>query len=144
MECQFITEYYQVADEGVKQASVKSAREEVEGIMKTIYDENPSYWPYGLKVTGHTDLYLVRDNMTKKAAGFVGWQQQVKGNKRVGSYTIGILPEFRGQGKAKEALGAILNKCASRCDEVRAYIVPENKTSHKLAEHFNIPIQEEF
>jgi hypothetical protein len=41
--------------------------------MNSIYNENPKYWPYGLNVEGHDEVYLVRDSLTKKACGFVGW-----------------------------------------------------------------------
>lgn len=41
--------------------------------MDKIYNENPTWWPYGLNVEGHKDVYLVKDATTNEVAGFVGW-----------------------------------------------------------------------
>lgn len=121
-----------------------SAREEARGIMKKIYDEDPSYWPYGLDIPGHESLYIVRDNMTKQAAGFVGWQELVERGRRVGSYSIGILPEYRNRGFAKEAVAKILQIKSANVDEVRAYVMPHNKPSHNLADSLGVKVQESF
>jgi RimJ/RimL family protein N-acetyltransferase len=121
-----------------------SAREEARGIMKKIYDEDPSYWPYGLDIPGHESLYLIRDNMTKAAAGFVGWQEEVENGKRIGSYSIGILPEYRQKGFAKEAVAKILRIKSAAVDEVRAYIMKHNAPSQALAGSLGVNVHSEF
>lgn len=129
----------------VKSASFESPeRQEVRGIMKRIYDENPSYWPYGLNIEGHDSLYLVRDNMTKAAAGFVGWQEFREDMHKVGCYSIGILPEYRKNGFAKEAVAKIIREKAAGVDEVRAYVVHSNTPSKNLAKSLGIPVKEKF
>lgn len=129
-----------------KQASAidMSAREEARGIMKRIYDEDPSYWPYGLDIPGHESLYLIRDNMTKAAAGFVGWQEMIEDGKRVGSYSIGILPEYRQKGFAKEAVAKILRIKSAAVDEVRAYVMKHNDPSTALANSLGVDVCNEF
>ena len=129
-----------------KQASAidMSAREEARGIMKKIYDEDPSYWPYGLDIPGHESLYLIRDNMTKAAAGFVGWQEEVENGKRIGSYSIGILPEYRKKGFAKEAVAKILRIKSAAVDEVRAYVMKHNAPSKALAGSLGVNVHSEF
>jgi RimJ/RimL family protein N-acetyltransferase len=121
-----------------------SAREEARSIMKKIYDEDPSYWPYGLDIPGHESLYLIRDNMTKAAAGFVGWQEMVEDGKLVGSYSIGILPEYRNKGFAKEAVAKVLRIKSAAVDEVRAYVMKHNAPSHALADSLGVTIKENF
>lgn len=122
-----------------------SAKDECREVMKAIYDENPSYWPYGLDIDQHQSVYLVRDNMTKAAAGFVGWQQWTEWPmKKIGSYSIGILPQYRGNGYASEAVAKILQeKCAS-VDEVRCYAVKCNNKSQGLAKKLHINVFNEF
>lgn len=128
-----------------KNASANTAaRDEVRSIMQRIYNEDPSYWPYGLDIPGHESVYLIRDNMTKAAAGFVGWQQHRKGGKMVGSYSIGILPEYRNKGFAKEAVAKIIREKAAGVDEVTAYICSHNARSKGLARSVHVPITENF
>jgi hypothetical protein len=129
-----------------KQASAidMSAREEARGIMQRIYNEDPSYWPYGLDIPGHESLYLVRDNMTKQAAGFVGWQELIENGKKVGSYSVGILPEYRNKGFAKEAVAKILRIKSASVDEVRAYVMEHNTPSKALANTLGIKVTEKF
>lgn len=127
----------------IKSASM-SARQECLNIMNKIYEEDPSYWPYGLGIPGHESVYLVRDNMTKAAAGFVGWQEHYENGRKIGSYSIGILPEYRNKGMAKEAVAKILREKSARVDEVRAYIVHGNKPSHALADSIGVSVQEKF
>lgn len=131
----------------VKSASEESytinseSRRELEGIMDRIYREDPSYWPDGLDISGHDDIYMVREASTNEPAGFVGWQAFPDGNgKTVGLYTIGILPEHRRKGFAKEAVSKILSKKANEVDYVRAYIAAHNDPSLKLADKLNVPV----
>lgn len=128
--------------EFTKQAS--TAREEVRHIMNRIYEEDPSYWPYGLDIPGHESVYLIRDNMTKQAAGFVGWQMFKENGRKVGSYSIGILPEYRNNGFAKEAVAKILQKKAASVDEVRSYVCDHNKRSKGLANSLGVTVHTEF
>lgn len=125
-----------------KQAS--AAKDEVREIMHKIYAEDPTYWPYGLGIEGHDSVYLIRDTMTKQAAGFIGWQVQNKAGRKIGSYSIGILPEFRNNGFAKEAVAKILQEKAASVDEVRSYICEHNKRSQKVANKLSIPIYTKF
>ena len=118
-----------------------SSLQEVNSIMDKIYKENPSYWPYGLHAAGHDSLYIIRDKMTKAAAGFVGWQEDHdKLGRKIGSYTIGILPEYRNNGFAKEAVAKVLSMKSGEVDEVRAYVVPGNKPSEGLANSLGVPV----
>ena len=130
-----------------KQASSSvdmSAREEARDIMRRIYDEDPSFWPYGLDIPGHESLYLVRDKLTKQAAGFVGWQEMLDGGKKVGSYSVGILPEYRKKGFAKEAVAKILRIKSASVDEVRAYVMDHNTPSKALASSVGVKVTEKF
>lgn len=138
MAAQFSIEMYNTGD---MEKSASTARDEVASIMRRIYDENPSYWPYGLDIPGHTDVYLVRDNMTKAACGFVGWQEQTRNGKKIGSYTIGILPEYRNNGYARAAVAEVLDKKASSCDEVCAYVMEHNKASKALADSLHVDVR---
>lgn len=139
----YIIEHHTFSDaEMVKSAS--TARDEVRSIMKRIYEEDPSYWPYGLDIPGHESVYLIRDAMTKAAAGFVGWQEERKGFRKVGSYSIGILPEYRGKGFAKEAVARIIMEKAAGVDEVRAYVCAHNAKSKGLAYSLGIKVHTEF
>lgn len=117
---------------------------EVQACMKRIYEENPSYWPYGLDIPGHDAVYAVRDNATEKVAGFVGWQERNERGHRVGSYSIGILPEYRGKGFAKEAVAKVLRAKVAGVDEVRAYVVDGNKPSESLAGSLHINVHKKF
>lgn len=112
--------------------------------MQRIYEEDPSYWPYGLDVPGHESVYLIRDAMTKAAAGFVGWQEMYEGFKKIGSYSIGILPEYRNKGFAKEAVAKILMEKSAGVDEVRSFICDWNAKSKGLANSLGIKIQTKF
>jgi RimJ/RimL family protein N-acetyltransferase len=125
-----------------KMASTSSAKEACQEIMERIYGENPTYWPYGLNIEGHNSggVYLVKDAKTKKAVGFTGWQVQKRGSRKIGYYSIGILPEYRGNGFAKSAVSQLLRSKIAEVDEVRAFIVPHNTPSMALAEQLGVSI----
>lgn len=125
----------------VKEAGTRT---EAASIMDGIYREEPKWWPYGWTPEGHDDLYIIRDRMTKKACGVVGWQEFDEGGIRVGSYSIGILPEYRGSGFAKEAVAKIVSAKSAGVDEVRAYVKSGNDPSKALARSLHIPVREEF
>ncbi|MCD8064867.1 GNAT family N-acetyltransferase [Akkermansia sp.] len=140
----YVVDYIAFPSPGVKSAYDLSRRMEAQAIMDRIYNEDPSYWPYGLGIPGHDGVYLIRDRMTKQAAGFVGWQQMMEGGRLIGSYSIGILPEYRGHGFAKEAVAKILREKAAGVDEVRSYVMPHNQKSKALAASLGVPVHEEF
>lgn len=140
----YVVDYIAFPADGTKQAYDLSGRMEAQAIMDRIYNEDPSYWPYGLGIPGHDGVYLIRDKMTKQAAGFVGWQQMLEGGRLIGSYSIGILPEYRGHGFAKEAVAKILREKAAGVDEVRSYVMPHNQKSKALAASLGVPVHEEF
>lgn len=126
-------------------AADQEAFDEVSNAMKVVYDENPEYWPYGLNIAGHDSVYAIRDNATEKIAGWVGWQEHYDDNgKKVGSYSIGILPEYRGKGLAKEAVAKIIMEKVAHVDRVVSYIVPGNKASESLAHSLHIPVDNNF
>ena len=113
-------------------------------IMDRIYNENPSWWPYGLNVEGHDSVYIIEDKLTKQAAGFLGWQKQYKDGEKIGSYSIGILPEFRNKKLAKEAVAKLLQEKSASVDKIVSYVIAGNTPSTKLAESLNIPVIKEF
>ena len=115
----------------------------VEGIMRRIHDEEPSYWPYGLAVDQFNGgLYMVKRSSNEDPVGFVGWQKFSEGGRDVGYYAIGILPEYRQQGFAKQAVTQVIREIGDQCHEVRAMIMPHNQPSKALARSLSIPMIE--
>jgi RimJ/RimL family protein N-acetyltransferase len=124
-----------------KSAAFRSpARQECEGIMQRIYNERPDYWPYGLNVDQHSDVYMVREASSRQPVGFVGWQALNEDGVKVGYYSIGILPEHRGKGLAKQAVEGILAEKRASVDAVRAFVMPHNLPSLKLAASLGIEV----
>lgn len=121
-----------------------ASREEAAGIMDAIYNERRKWWPYGWTPEGHESLYVVKEASTGKACGVVGWQEFMDSGVRVGSYSIGILPEYRGNGFAKEAVAKVLREKAAGVDEVRAYVVAGNEPSSRLAGSLGIGVHRKF
>lgn len=117
------------------------ARRECENIMKRIYDEDPSYWPHGLDIAAHDGgVYMIREASTKKPIGFTGWQERMQGNTKVGFYSIGILPEYRNNGYAKQAVAKLISIKAANVDRVQALVMKHNKPSLALAESLQVPV----
>lgn len=117
------------------------ARRECEGIMQKIYKENPSYWPYGLDMAAHDGgVYMIREASTKKPIGFTGWQERMDGATKVGFYSIGILPEYRNNGYAKQAVAKLISIKAANVDRVQALVMRHNKPSLALADALHIPV----
>lgn len=118
--------------------------EQVRTIMRKIHDENPAYWPYGLSADQFDSggLYLVQKQASSEPVGFVGWQKFNEEGRRVGYYAIGILPEFREQGFAKQAVAGVLREIGDSCDEVKALIMASNAPSKALARSVGVPIVE--
>jgi RimJ/RimL family protein N-acetyltransferase len=119
-------------------------RQECEAIMERIRAETPSYWPNGCDISGHLktngSVYMIRKSASKEAIGFTGWQEFKEGQKKVGYYSIGILPEYRSNGFAKKAIRKLLAIKAASVDEVRAFIERHNTKSIGLAQALGIPI----
>lgn len=111
----------------------ESSRKELESVMARIYDEAPWKWPYGLSINAHDEIYMIRKTASLEPVGFTGWQERYDGLNKVGFYTVGILPEYRGHGMAKEAVGKLIAKKANEVDQVRAMIVEGNTESEHLA-----------
>lgn len=109
--------------------------------MKKIYDENPSYWPYGLDIAAHDGgVYMIREASTGKPIGFTGWQERNEDNIKVGYYSIGILPEYRNNGFAKKAVAKLISIKAANVDRVQALVMKHNKPSLALADALHIPV----
>lgn len=144
MYSSYYIEHYDFSDPMEKSASV--GRDTCRNIMRRIYNENPSYWPYGLNIEGHQSVYLIKESATNKPIGFVGWQEFTEGYpmKKIGSYSIGILPEYRGHDYASEAVSKILRAKAASVQEVRCYVVSGNKKSQGLANKLGIKCYNKF
>jgi RimJ/RimL family protein N-acetyltransferase len=114
--------------------SLKEAR----AIIDRVYRENPSYWPHGINVENFDGgLYLIREKRANTPVGFAGWQEryELDGSVpvKVGYYSIGVLPEYRRNGFAKEAIAKLIHLKSAGVDRVRAYIMEHNKASQSLA-----------
>jgi GNAT superfamily N-acetyltransferase len=115
----------------------------VEGIMRRIHDEDPSYWPYGLAADQFNGgLYMVKRSFADEPVGFVGWQKFDEGGRDVGYYAIGILPEYRQQGFAKQAVTQVIREIGNQCHEVKAMVMAHNQPSKALARSLSIPMIE--
>lgn len=103
-------------------------------IMRRVHDERPGYWPYGLSAA-HFDggLWMIRKQASGEPAGFVGWQERREGGRRVGYYSVGLLPGYRGNGMAKTAVNRLLAEKAAGVDVIKAFVCDGNKPSIGLA-----------
>ena len=121
--------------------------EEAEQILRRIYAENPRHWPHGLSV-GHFDdgCYLIREKSSNHAVGVAGFQKRHETSPQgvpqlVGYYSIGILPEYRRRGFAKEAVARLLREKSAGVDVVRALVVATNAPSLALARHLPVTLE---
>jgi hypothetical protein len=117
----------------------------VQGVFRTLYAEHPEHWGNGLSFNNFSpangeSVYLVRTKEASTPIGFVGWQNRHEGGKSIGYYSVGLLPEFRGQGYAKAAVAKIIAEKSAGVDEVRALIHHSNTASLHLAESLGIPV----
>lgn len=126
----------------VKLAS-DSAVATTDHILERIRQENPAHWPNGL-TRAHFDggLYLISKSASMEPVGFVGWQERDEERRKVGYYSIGVLPEFRHQGFAKRAVATILQEKSAGVDEVRAMVMSTNVPSKRLAESLGVAVME--
>lgn len=112
-------------------------RNQVDEVLQTIYNENPGFWPHGLSrgqfKSAGDELHVILDEETSKIAGFVGWQPRDTDKGRIGYYSIGVLPEFRGCKIATTAVKELMQKKAGEVDEVGALIMDGNRPSKALA-----------
>jgi len=114
-----------------------------ERIMRQIHDENPSYWPYGLDTAQFNGgLYLMQKTASSEPVGFVGWQALPEEGKTIGYYAVGVLPEHRRKGFAKQAVAQVIREIGNHCDEVRALIMEHNEPSKAMARSLRVPILE--
>lgn len=120
--------------------------EEIPGVkaaMERIRTENPEYWSNGLSLAnfgGNDTLWAIKE--ANQTMGFVGWQERHDPEgRKVGYYSIGVLPPYRRRGIAKEAVAAVITKLASRVDVVKAAIVETNTPSRALAECLGVDIE---
>ena len=132
---------------GVTKSSSDQTLSTAKSLLQKIYEEDPSYWPDGLSVGMFTsdpsaELHLVLDKKSSVPAGFVGWYERNRGLHKVGYYSIGILPEHRGKGLAKEAIKKVIQTRAPGVDEVRAMICPHNSSSRILADRLGIRVED--
>lgn len=117
-------------------------REKVAGVLKTILDENPSHWPHGLTPEhfSPSNLWLI-EKTSGETVGFVGWQEHYRENEKVGCYSIGVLPDYRCRGIAKQAVAKVVNAKAAGVDRVVAYIAPGNRPSENLAGSLGVKVK---
>ena len=117
----------------------------VQGVFRTLYAEHPEHWGNGLSFNNFSpangeSVYLVRTKEASIPIGFVGWQNRHECGKNIGYYSVGLLPEFRGQGYAKAAVAKIIAEKSAGVDEVRALIHHSNTASLHLAAALGVPV----
>lgn len=115
-------------------------------LCERIRSESPEYWPNGLDPSLFDGgLYLVRKSASLEPVGFVGWQERWETEKnaflKTGYYSIGIAPEYRNNGFAKEAVAKLIAMKSASVDRVRALIVDKNKPSQELAKSLGVEMQ---
>jgi hypothetical protein len=112
-------------------------------IMRRVLAEDPSYWPYGLDASQFDGgLYMISKSASHEPVGFVGWQVRQEQGRDIGYYAIGVLPEFRQQGFAKEAVTSLLREKSASVDEVRALVCSHNQPSKNLARSLGVTLIE--
>lgn len=111
--------------------------------MRRVLDEDPSFWPYGLDASQFDGgLYMISKSASHEPVGFVGWQVRNEAGRDIGYYAIGILPEHRQQGFAKEAVTSLLREKSASVDEVRALVCSHNQPSKNLAKVLGVTLIE--
>ena len=112
-------------------------------IMRQVLAEDHSYWPYGLDAKQFDGgLYMISKSASHEPVGFVGWQVRQEKGRDIGYYAIGVLPEFRQQGFAKEAVASLLREKSAAVDEVRALVCSHNQPSKRLARSLGVTLIE--
>lgn len=85
---------------------------------------------------------MVKESTYKEPVGFVGWQERQERGKRVGYYSVGILPQHRRKSYARSAVSQLIQEKAASVDEVRAFIESHNAPSKALANALNVQVKE--
>jgi RimJ/RimL family protein N-acetyltransferase len=116
---------------------------ETAGLLETIRAETPAYWPEGLSVQHFKqgNLWTIHEKQGN-AVGFVGWQERREDFEKVGYYSIGVLPEYRRRGIAKEAVSQLLRHKAASVDRVKAFIRAGNEPSEALARDLGVQVKQ--
>jgi len=121
---------------------MSTAKEEAFNIMEQIHGEDTTKWPHGLypdQYNGEGDnIYLIRKSASAGPVGFIGWQESMDAGRKVGYYSIGVLPEYRQQGFAKAAVASLLQEKSASVDEVRAMVMDGNAASIATAKAVGI------
>lgn len=84
---------------------------------------------------------MVRQASDNSPVGFVGWQERKRGHEKIGYYSVGILPQHRKMGFAKEAVRRLIAKKASGVDRVVAMILKGNEKSEGLARNLGVAVE---
>lgn len=114
-------------------------------MFDAVQKERPESWPHGIGFhlfdkSANENVYLVRHKQSSVPVGFVGWQERKEAGQRVGYYSVGIMPEFRGQHFAKEALTKLIRIKSAGVDAVKALVQKDNAASIGLAESIGVPV----
>lgn len=114
-------------------------------MFDAVQKERPESWPHGIGFhlfdkSANENVYLVRHKQSSVPVGFVGWQERKEAGQRVGYYSVGIMPEFRGQHFAKEALTKLIRIKSAGVDAVKALVQKDNVASIGLAESIGVPV----
>lgn len=116
--------------------------------MAYVYSESPQYWPNGLSLdqfdtSRGEGVFLVRaKSANMQPVGFVGWQERFEQGEKIGYYSIGILPEYRGKGFAKEAVKKLITIKSANVDKVVALIEKGNYPSQALARALGVTVKQ--
>lgn len=113
----------------------------IDDILKRIYDEQPAWWPFGLRRSMMDRAFVIHDPDSQQPAGFTGWQFRGTADKPEAYYAVGLLPEYRGKGLAQAALSEMFRDHTPPGHTIKAYIVPGNTASTRLAERLGVPVQ---
>lgn len=110
--------------------------DKVASLLEGIRAENPEYWSNGLGLrhfAGPRDgLWLMVKEASSDPVGFVGWQHIPQDGEAVGYYSIGVKPEYRRQGLAKQAVAAVISEKRATVDRVVALVAKDNTPSQGL------------
>lgn len=118
--------------------------EGVASLMDVIREESPDFWPFGLTPQHFKkdNLWVLQKESSGNPVGFVGWQERDDNGERVGMYSIGLLPEHRRKGLAKQALTRVLDARKPGVDRVEALVVRDNRPSQALASSLGVPTRQ--
>lgn len=119
-------------------------QDKVASVLEAIRSERPEHWPYGL-TPGHFqdgNLWVLAKSASGDPVGFVGWQEREEHGERVGLYSVGLLPEYRRMGLAKQAVSHVVGGKRASVDRVEALVVKTNEPSKALAQAVGVKVKE--